>query len=193
MIKPEFMKRIVIVCIVPVLFCFSLSVHAQKEVNTGLVSGLIRIKYQSEDFLLQTLSAASPQQSFQAVRDYNTTRALTDQILYQLMADMRAKNSVRIFRKLNRYYKAHALSEPSEKKNNIAGYTRAIAEAWASCRDQAYSVPKGTLPVENLLSQGWTILKDLSAMRTERVNGVVEILNSARLVSPSEVKKAGNL
>jgi hypothetical protein len=167
--------------------------QANTPVYTGLVSGLVDIKYSTEAFLVAMMQNADTEnERTKALRNYNTMRVLTDQIIYQMAADMRAKNSVKLFRQLNRYYKSHALSDNGQAGKCFSAYTTALADAYSFYRSQIHPEPgsKTVIPVETILTQGWTMLKGFNEMQAQRVNGILEVLNNLRLSSPNDLLKS---
>lgn len=185
------MKKFLLTLFVAVIWIGSFSQSNQLE-NLGLVSQLVEIKYTSEAYLASVLGDknSTAEQKKEATKKYNAVRLQTDRIILQMAADMRTKNSPKLFRKLNRYYKSHKLSENSGAGNRISPYADALADLYASYLSLIPGEQK-FVEAETLLGieQGWTIIKDINEMRGQKVDGILEVLDHLRLDHLSKIGK----
>ena len=168
-------------------------------VNLGLVSQLVEIKYHSEASFskIATDPAAAKQKKDSALVNYNEVRVRIDRIIYQLSADMRWRNSVRIYKKLSNYYKTHEFGDAETGNRIIQSYILAFKELYLTCQKQRSpeqtGVTKGLITPAvglSIVDTGWTIAKNIKDMRGKKVDGIIELLNNLRLSAPQELAKA---
>lgn len=161
--------------------------------NLGLVSQLVEIKYSSETYLSSILQdkAKSEAEKLTARKNYNEVRVQIDRIFYQLAADMRVKNSIKTYKRLNKYYKIHQLSESDAAKNCYKPYSISLAKVFKTYKEKIN--PDDSLikidEVVSIFELGWTIINDINEMRGQKVDGIIEILDNLRLIPPSELDK----
>ncbi|WP_461789435.1 hypothetical protein [Pedobacter sp.] len=170
---------------------------AKKEAQyLGLVSQLVQIKHASEARLLGILDEPGKEIDGSALKTYNSLRLQIDAVIYQLATDMRAKNSAKLFRQLNDYYRMHAFADiPGSKgcinryilnlKNADSTYKKLIPIKKSDTQHESTAV-ETSIPIIEL---GWTIIKDMSEMRGKKVDGVIDILDNLRLRSSSELEE----
>lgn len=102
------MKKIIFIsCIIAMFFASSFAQNTNLQ-NLGLVSQLVEIKYDSEEYISNILNEkdALTKEDTIALRNYNSVRIQIDRIIYQLHVDMRSKNSPKLFKKLNNTIKS---------------------------------------------------------------------------------------
>jgi hypothetical protein len=166
--------------------------------NLGVISQLVEIKYTSEAYLSKIFNDKnkSEDEKLTARKNYNAVRVQIDRIIYQLAADMRTKNSIKAYRKLNRYYKSHKLSETESVKNCYKPYALALENAYKIYKEKINPDVGGQEKafikddaVISILELGWTVIKEINEMRGQKVDGVIEILDNLRLNPPSELYK----
>lgn len=163
----------------------------------GFMSRLIEIKYSTELYLSQALKkengkSQSAIDSTMAI--YNTLRWKIDGLVYQLSAEMIARNSPALLRNLDDW----SYGEKSEM-GSIRHYVASIREI-----EQLYkeAVKLAIYPIHNrtlnlttnvfyLLKDSYSIVKGLSDLKTRKVMALVELLDHARLIGPGEVVKMG--
>ena len=172
---------------------------ANKELpNLGMISQLVEIKYSSEAYLSNVLEdkTKSEADKLTARKNYNSVRVQIDRIIYQLAADMRTKNSIKTYKRLNKYYKTHKLSESANVKECYKSYASALETAYKTYEEKINPDVNGQeiafIEIDAVISiaeLGWTIIKDIHEMRGQKVDGIVEILNNLRLNPPSELDK----
>ncbi len=161
----------------------------------GFMSRLIEIKYSTELYLSQALKnengkSQSAIDSTMAI--YNTLRWKVDGLVYQLSAEMIARNSPALLRNLD----AWSYEEKSEM-GSIRHYVASIREI-----EQLYkeAVKPAIYPMNNrtlnlttnvfyLLKDSYSIVKGLSDLKTRKVMALVELLDHVRLMGPGEVGK----
>jgi len=167
-------------------------------INLGLVSQLVEIKYNSEAYFskISTDAACTKLKKDSALANYNGIRVRIDRIIYQLSADMRLSNSVKTYKKLNKYFKAHDLGEAEGEKRFIEPYVLACKDLYLSYKKQVNpdqtGLTKGLITpaiVLSIIDTGWTITKNIRDMQGKKVDGVIELLNNLRLNSPAELVK----
>lgn len=166
--------------------------------NLGMISQLVEIKYSSEAYLSNVLEdkTKSEADKLAARKNYNSVRVQIDRIIYQLAADMRIKNSIKTYKRLNKYYKTHKLSESASVKACYKPYALALETACKTFKEKIYpdvsGKAKALIEIDAVISiaeLGWTVIKDIHEMRGQKVDGIVEILNNLRLNPPSEIDK----
>lgn len=202
-------KQIYIGLVVLILGVFAVgAARAQPQqpyYNQGLLSKLIEIKYSSELYLSSALKQGSNKDS--ALANYNTLRWKLDGFVYQLSADMIATNSPRKMILLNAWYleepdneifgnKGKNTSKRSMKKIQV--YVNALNEIENIYENQIlpsiYRSDKTinfTTNVFYLLKDSYTIVNDISNMKTEKTMALIELLDHTRLLSPGELTKQG--
>lgn len=102
------------------VFLFGLTItysYSQSTLNKvkklGIVSELVYIKYSSENYATRILNDSTIPENFkkQFVNIYQQTKTTSDQILIQLISDIKRKNSIRFFKKLDRLFLKKEYSE----------------------------------------------------------------------------------
>ncbi len=192
------MKKLIMFSAFIALFLMKSSAQTSKLTNLGLVSQLVEMKYVSEAYLSGILSQEPTGANYaankkEAIKNYNLVRVQVDRIIYQLAADMKRKNSVCLYKKLEKYYKKHNLSDTQNAKNCYKNYSEAIATAYGSYYQMTHQQgPSKALAIDaiiSLIENAWTMAKDIHEMRGKKVDGIVEILNNLRLNPPSDLNK----
>jgi hypothetical protein len=173
---------------------------AQAQPKQGLMSRLIEIKYSTELYLTtQIKNETNPAKKDSALALYNTMRWKVDGFVYQLSSKLITKNSPKVFKKLDAW--CYAQKEPTPNltsTQNIAKHLASFADIDALYQNQIapklYNQPKSlnlTTNVFYLLKDSYSIIKGLSDLKTRKTMAIVELLDHARLLSPSEVVKGG--
>jgi hypothetical protein len=171
---------------------------AQAQPQQGLMSRLIEIKYSTELYLTtQMKNETTPAKKDSALALYNTMRWKVDGFVYQLSSILITKNSPKVFKKLDAWcydQKEQRLNVSSNQ--NIDPHVASFAEIDALYQNQIvptlYNKPKTlnlTTNVFYLLKDSYSIIKGLSDLKTRKTMAIVELLDHARLLSPSEVGK----
>lgn len=142
---------------------------------------------------------------------YNTLRWKIDGLVYQLSGDMIAANSPRKFIRLdnwclkvpdrnkeqdlvNQYQLSNNVSYPTNIKLYILALqeiesfyeTNVIANLQSTTRLKTLNL---TTNVFYLIKDSYSIIKDLSDMKTQKTMALVELLDHTRLLSPEELGK----
>jgi hypothetical protein len=173
---------------------------AQAQPQQGLISRLIEIKYSTELYLTTQLkNETNPAKKDSALALYNTMRWKVDGFVYQLSSVLITKNSPKAFKQIDAWCYAQ-----KEQILNVASYPliEAHVESFAAIDalyqnqivPSLYNKPKSlnlTTNVFYLLKDSYTIIKGLSDLKTRKTMAIVELLDHARLLSPSEVMKVG--
>jgi hypothetical protein len=173
---------------------------AQAQPHQGLMSRLIEIKYSTELFLTtQMKNETNPAKKDSALALYNTMRWKVDGFVYQLSSVLITKNSPKTFKQIDSW--CYSQKEPTPNltsTQNIAKHLSSFAEIDALFQSQIapklYNQPRSlnlTTNVFYLLKDSYTIIKGLSDLKTRKTMAIVELLDHARLLSPSEVMKGG--
>lgn len=191
------MKNLKTILMVVFLLVFK-AVCSQNELpKLGLVSELAEMKCQSEATLLYLLDKAGNDQKkkMEIISRYNEIRTKTDQILLQLTADMKMRNSVKKFKRLNRYYQRNSFSTPSGTGKSYYQYSVAFQKVDSVYQDflsLTTDNKKGIAPeiVLSVLEFAWTIVKDIQDMKAAKVDGISEILDTLRLAPAGDLIKA---
>ena len=171
---------------------------AQAQPQQGLMSRLIEIKYSTELYLTsQIKNETNPQKKDSVLALYNTMRWKVDGFVYQLSSTLITKNSPTIFKQLDAW--CYAQKEPTlnlTSNQKIAAHVASFAEIDALFQTQIaptlYNKSKSlnlTTNVFYLLKDSYSIIKGLSDLKTRKTMAIVELLDHARLLSPSEVGK----
>jgi len=172
------------------------SAHAQPQ--QGLISRLIEIKYSTELYLTtQMKNEANPAKRDSALALYNTMRWKVDGFVYQLSSVLITKNSPKAFKQIDAWCYAQKESIINITNNrNLTAHVVSFAEIDALYQTQIvptlYKQPKSlnlTTNVFYLLKDSYSIIKGLSDFKTSKTMAIVELLDHARLMSPSEVGK----
>jgi len=175
--KIDINKKVAGVCFMVVMICGA----AQAQLQQGLMSRLIEIKYSSELYLTTTLkNETNTEKRDSALAVYNTMRWKVDGWVYQLSSDMITANSTRKFKKINATY-------AEDLKDINAFYEKHIIP---KIYNQARTLNL-TTNVFYLLKDSYSIIKGLSDLKTRKTMAIVELLDHARLLSPGEVGKMG--
>jgi hypothetical protein len=173
---------------------------AQAQPQQGLMSRLIEVKYSTELYLTTQLkNETNPAKKDSALALYNTIRWKVDGFVYQLSSNLITKNSPKVFKKIDAWCYAQ-----KESTLNVASYPliEAHVESFAAIdalyqnqiAPKLYKQPKSlnlTTNVFYLLKDSYSIIKGLSDLKTRKTMAIVELLDHARLLSPSEVVKGG--
>ena len=171
---------------------------ALAQPQQGLMSRLIEIKYSTELYLtIQMKNETNPAKKDSALALYNTMRWKIDGFVYQLSSILITKNSPKVFKKLDAWFYNH--KEPIlnlTSNQNIQAHVLSFTEINALYQNQIapklYNQPKSlnlTTNVFYLLKDSNSIIKGLSDLKTRKTMAIVELLDHARLISPSEVGK----
>ncbi len=174
------------------------SVQAQPQ--QGLMSRLIEIKYSTELYLTTQIKyETNLAKKDSALALYNTMRWKVDGFVYQLSSVLITKNSPKVFKQLDAL--CYAQKEPTlslGSNQKLAGHVACFAEIDALYQTQIapslYNKPKSinlTTNVFYLLKDSYSIIKGLSDLKTRKTMAIVELLDHARLLSPSEIMKVG--
>lgn len=203
-------------CVVLGIFVLGTVGAAQAQPPTpprGFMSRLIEIKYSTELYLSQALkkeNGKSQSAIDSAMAIYNTLRWKVDGLVYQLSAEMIARNSPALLRNLDdwSYGEETKLVENEtlgketlriRAKSSIKHYVASIKEI-----EQLYkeAVMPAINPIHNrtlnlttnvfyLLKDSYSIVKGLSDLKTRKVMALVELLDHTRLMGPGEVGRLG--
>jgi hypothetical protein len=171
---------------------------ALAQPQQGLMSKLIEIKYSTELYLtMQIKNETNLAKKDSALALYNTMRWKVDGFVYQLSSTLITKNSPKVFKQLDAW--CYAQKEPILNlacHHNIAAHVESFAKIDALYQNQIvptlYNKPKTlnlTTNVFYLLKDSYSIIKGLSDLKTRKTMAIVELLDHARLLSPSEVGK----
>jgi hypothetical protein len=172
------------------------SVQAQPQ--QGLMSRLIEIKYSTELYLTtQIKNEINPQKKDTALALYNTMRWKVDGFVYQLSSTLITKNSPKVFKQLDAWcytQKESTLNLTSHQNiaKHLASFTEIDALYQTRIVPTLYKQPKSlnlTTNVFYLLKDSYSIIKGLSDLKTRKTMAIVELLDHARLLSPSEIVK----
>mgnify|MGYP006898376088 CR=1 FL=1 len=212
------MKKVVILFV----FCslFNHITWGQSSMpNIGLVSQLVQVKYEAENIVSQvsqdTSTAAQIQASKQIVlKTYNELRMQVDAVVLQLGADMQVKGSVRLFKKLNKYYSKHLLMDGDPQGKSLSKYGPAFRRIYVLNSELQQANKQWTLATNNkkptifdkgaagdkgvdafvsgalpVIELGWTIIKEWKAANQSKVEGIVTLLDGLRLTAPQDLGK----
>jgi hypothetical protein len=170
----------------------------QAQPQQGLMSRLIEIKYSTELYLTtQMKNERNPAKRDSAIALYNTLRWKVDGFVYQLSSRLITKNSPKVFKQIDAWcygQKNPSLNLASNKL--IAAHVENFSEIDTLFQTQIapslYNKTKSlnlTTNVFYLLKDSYSIIKGLSDLNTRKTMAIVELLDHARLLSPSEVGK----
>jgi len=191
-------KLFMLFCFVGALF-LRMDAANLESVNLGLISQLVELKYVSEAYSarISADSAKTRVQKDSSLINYNEVRVHLDRIIYQLIADMRERNSVKTYKLLNKFYGSHGFSETDGAGIFINSYVLAFRELYTIYRKNI--LPDLLKPAKDLITPatilsivdtGWTVLKGVREREGKKVDGITEILNNLRLNPPPELSKS---
>lgn len=197
------MKNLKLLLVLLLTFSFFNVAQAQK---LGLVSQLLEIKYSSDIYLKSVLmeDPVNPTKKNQAVEEYYKIREIMNSTLYQLMADMRSKNSAKRFRRLNKYYRTHSLNSnveggleiyKNEFKKLNSHYERLKNIALTGNPDTPAANPLAIMGLiddlgTDIITVPWSIIKESSELREKKVTNLISILEALMINAyvPTEKK-----
>jgi hypothetical protein len=194
-LKPNWPRKIILRL---VLMLVLKSGAAIAQPQQGLMSRLIEIKYGTELYLTTQLkNETNPQKKDSAVALYNTMRWKLDGFVYQLSSALIIQNSPKVFKQIDTWcYDENNAKLKLTNNQYIAAYIASFAEIDALYQTQIkpslYKQPKSlnlTTNVFYLLKDSYSIIKGLSDLKTRKTMAIVELLDHARLLSPTEVGK----
>jgi len=163
---------------------------------------LIEIKYSTELYLTTHIkNENNAQKKDSALALYNTMRWKVDGFVYQLSSTLITKNSPKAFKQIDAWCYAQKEQRLNVSSNqNIDPHIASFADIDALYQTQIapslYNKPKSlnlTTNVFYLLKDSYSIIKGLSDLKTRKTMAIVELLDHARLLSPSEVVKGGEI
>jgi hypothetical protein len=171
---------------------------AQAQPQQGLMSRIIEIKYSTELYLTTQIKNETNQtKKDSALALYNTMRWKVDGFVYQLSSTLITKNSPKVFKQIDAW--CYAQKEPTlnvSSNQNIDPHVASFIEIDVLYQTQIapslYNKLKSlnlTTNVFYLLKDSYSIIKGLSDLKTRKTMAIVELLDHARLLSPSEVGK----
>ncbi len=174
------------------------SAHAQLQ--QGLMSRLIEIKYSSELYLTtQIKNETNPQKKDSALAIYNTMRWKVDGFVYQLSSTLITKNRPKVFKQIDAW--CYVQKEPTLNvasspliKEHVESFAAIDALYQNQIAPKLFNQPKSlnlTTNVFYLLKDSYSIIKGLSDLKTRKTIAIVELLDHVRLLSPGEVMKGG--
>jgi hypothetical protein len=178
------------------------NVAPPKVEKLGLISELVYLKMNTEHFAIRitndSIIADTTKMSF--VKQYNTAKTLLDQILLQLIADCRGKNSLKYYKKLDKQFskKKFADINPDDfKKRKLKSYlvNLKIVSAYFTrlnsfkIEDEVELISmEGFLPaaitaaeITGAMSFITSTIKDARESRQKKVEKITEMLNELRL------------
>ncbi|MFW9973272.1 MAG: hypothetical protein ACFFDF_24015 [Candidatus Odinarchaeota archaeon] len=194
---------------------FGQSVENKAE-NLGLMSELIYIKITSENYAIRIINDTLIKQvdKIKFVNLYNDTKAITDQIIVQLIADSRRKNSLRFVRKLDNLLVKKNINQISEidfHNKKLKGYVKNIKKSAITysqlmdfkITDDSTKNPlnilgiKGFFPsaisgeeLTGMLSFVTATIKDVKESKEKKVEKLTEILDNLRLSPLQDLAKS---
>ena len=150
----------------------------------GLVSQLVELKLRSESYLANDINDKTVKIKYSKILLKNT------RIILQLMVDLREKNSPRLFKKLNTYYKTHALGDdPANANKDIKLYCEAFRLLYTEFSTIPTNSTKGgnagvgiadfdLVAAGTLLETFW---KDWQDVQSKKVDGIIDVLSKLLL------------
>jgi hypothetical protein len=199
--------------------CLSKMLAAQAPIPQGIFQRLIKIKYNTELYLISAAKHAGESKKEMdlkiAIRTaesldstlaiYNTIRWNVDGLVYQLSGDLVAANSPKKLRQLNDWCLNQSLSTEDNDESiegtslkNIERLCKEYLPAFspigktAGDQDQNQIQDKNinlTTNVFYLIKDSYSLIKGLSDLKTQKTTALVEILDQMRLASPQELLK----
>ena len=176
--------------------------------NRGLITRLLEIKYTTELYAslrgkIDSKYDSKYESNYVSYNDtvmavYNTLRWKIDGLVYQISGDMIAANSPRKFIRLDKWCLKKSdinnVSYPTNIKIYIIALqeiesfyqTYVIASLQSNTRLKTLNL---TTNVFYLIKDSYSIIKDLSDMKTQKTMALVELLDHTRLMSPEELGK----
>jgi hypothetical protein len=191
--------------------------------NLGLISQLVEVKHEAEQIVSKVLADTSgmkkgpiktQESENKVLNKYNELRMQVDAVVLQLAADMQVEGSVRLFKKLNKYYSNHLLMDGDPQGRNLSKYGPAFRKIYLLKAELQQSTKQWVLAVKNknaapidsiaganmgvdgvsaavlpVIELSWTIIKEWQAANQSKVEGIVALLDRLRLTAPHELVK----
>ncbi len=192
----KFYKRIFyLINILIFVFLFE-AAHAQPQqqqipISKGLLQKLIEIKYTSELYLnirlkKEGLSSADRDTT---LATYNTLRWKVDGFVYQISSEMIAANSLRHWRRLNKWcLNGKSLPNYGEAFQEIETFFALNIEPYVLVNTKNINLSTN---VFYLIKDSYSIVKGLSDLKTQKTMALIELLDHTRLLSSGDVVKLG--
>lgn len=202
------MKNLKLLIVLLLLISFSNQTAAQvmQEEKLGLIFQLIKIKCGAENRMEIVMGneRISAEDKKEIIKKHNTIRDLMNSIIYQLMTDMRANNSAKKLKRLNRFYRHYYLNNPS---GGLIQYKNAFAKLYneySELKDYKFtlkdtkkgevlesskSIGFADLGITEAVTTAWTILKENSELREKKVSNLISILEKLMIDSYTPTEK----
>jgi hypothetical protein len=193
------LKTLLIVAIV-----FMISSSSEAAVAPGLFQRLIKIKYNSELYLITKAKESNrlnrPETLDSALAVYNTIRWNLDGLVYQLSGDLVAANSPKKYKQINQW----CLNSKAAVTSAAAAQSLESIESLCALYLPSFSLinempeeesQQGTRNINlttnvfYLIKDSYSIIKGLSDLKTQKTMAIVDILDQMRLASPQELLK----
>jgi hypothetical protein len=193
------LKTLLIVAIV-----FMISSSSEAAVAPGLFQRLIKIKYNSELYLITKAKESNrlnrPEILDSALAVYNTIRWNLDGLVYQLSGDLVAANSPKKYKQINQW----CLNNKAAVTSAAAAQSLESIESLCELYLPSFSLINEMLEKESqqgtrninlttnvfyLIKDSYSIIKGLSDLKTQKTMALVDILDQMRLASPQELLK----
>lgn len=174
----------------------------------GMISEMVKLKVDAESaFVLLTMDPKMDQQKkMEAIIAYGKVKLPIDQFIAQLSADMKQKNSIRVYKKLQKHYKSHQLSIPTGLKEKFLPYGNKLEQATMGLTEllkvgsteaviaveeggdqKALDVGVGIELAFAAVELGWSIAKDVEEMKGKKVDGISTLLASVALAPAKDL------
>lgn len=167
---------------------------AYGNTHLGLVAQLIEIKNTSEFYLANILhdEDLNNDDKKKAIQDYNEIKLELDKILYQLTADMKRSGSIKLYKKLDNFYKTNDFSYTTNANKKIelyVEYINIVNKTFIANIKNPYDQKVKVDPaiILTAIELVWTVYSDIQKSRGAKVDGITEILNNVRLIPSIEL------
>lgn len=225
------MKKIIIGI---AFFATTFFVHAQEtnfqpvhQNNLGLISYLVHVKMVSENIVVPQLAALDSLNTADSakvnsvekreivemrgkikslIREYICLKISYDEIILQLMADLKAQNNICLYKKINTQIKSKTDTVFFKEKNkckSVERYRFAFSEA--SKAFNTFNTKRVPLHGHGFAFVGfadvsltdaagfvWGMVKDTHDMNKDKVDGICEMLDSIRLSDVGDLQSQGS-
>lgn len=170
-----------------IVFCIiSLPIWAQQKANLGFVSFLTYVKITAEQKVAEC-SDDKVTNKVEIIKAYNELRVLHEQLMVQLIADIKLKNSLKLYKELDQIYKGDNTVTSHYKSlfDDVDAKLKAIPKPDRNKRITELAVGD----ITDIATLVYGIIKDIQENHQKKVDGICEILNNLRLNSPIELTK----
>jgi hypothetical protein len=183
-----------------------------KATNLGIVSELTFYKLSAENLAISILNdtTVSKVSKFAFLQEYNELKIVSDQILLQLIADLKRRNRIKYYKKLDDLYTQSSIAKPKiedVKIEKVKSYVynlmkvdttfksvldrgkSIMADIKESNPNKAFITTPSLAELTGALGFFTATIKDIRESREKKVEKICVILNDLRLKAVQDLLK----